>query len=330
MTATNVSVMARLTAPVAVAAVLAASLLPVDAAAQSVRDQFRAAAKADNIGRAFQTFNVFSGTPGISTAKYYSDVDLNSYKLPLSHSFAPLGWQGPLGNVSPYVELTLGYLDANQNGVVDTPFGSGVAKLNFNSFTGLAGAGLDIPLSDTLRLRPILLGGYTQLTGGAHYNGPGQGFFFDVTHGIITDVHINSAILGGAMELIYNRTIWTDVRLRARVRYNQLVTIVTDASDTSLDDTGNFGVATGGAELNGPTGMKLFGRDLRWLGFIHATWLLNTPKSVLGFNSFVELGGGVQFVDNETIPGIQGLILRASAIVGPGVDGWSVGLSLAF
>lgn len=298
--------------------------------AQTARDQFRAAAKADNVGRAFQTFNVFGGTPGISTAQYYSEVDLNSYKLPLARSFQPFGWDGPLRNVSPYAELTLGYLNATQKGLVQTPSGAGEARLSFNSFTGLAGAGLDIPLTDSLRLRPILLAGYTQLTGGAQYNGPGQAFFFNAVQGIISDVHINSALLGGALELVYSRTVWTDVRLKARARYNQLVAIVTDASDVSLDDSGNFGVATGGIELNGPTDMTLFGHDLRWLGFVNGTSLINTPKSVLGFNSFVEIGGGLQFVDTKTVPGIEGVIVRASAIVGPGVNGWSVGLSLVF
>jgi hypothetical protein len=46
--------------------------------------------QSEGLGRAFQTFSIFGGTPGIAAARYYSNFDLNSFQLPISHSFAPI------------------------------------------------------------------------------------------------------------------------------------------------------------------------------------------------------------------------------------------------
>ena len=46
--------------------------------------------RSEGLGRAFQTFSIFGGTPGIAAARYYSNFDLNSFQLPISHSFDPI------------------------------------------------------------------------------------------------------------------------------------------------------------------------------------------------------------------------------------------------
>ena len=46
--------------------------------------------RSEGLGRAFQTFSIFGGTPGVAAAKFYSDFDLNNFQLPVSHTFEPL------------------------------------------------------------------------------------------------------------------------------------------------------------------------------------------------------------------------------------------------
>src|ERR1044072_2306260 len=65
--------------------------------------------QSENLGRAFQTFSVFGGTPGIAAAQYYSNFDVNSFQLPMAHSFDPIKG-GFLSGVAPYAEITLGYV----------------------------------------------------------------------------------------------------------------------------------------------------------------------------------------------------------------------------
>src|SRR5687767_11084134 len=69
--------------------------------------------QSEGLGRAFQTFSIFGGTPGIAAARYYSNFDLNSFQLPISHSFDPIEG-GFLSGVGPYAEITLGYLTGSQ------------------------------------------------------------------------------------------------------------------------------------------------------------------------------------------------------------------------
>src|SRR5215475_4772582 len=81
--------------------------------AQSVTLGPQGVEQSEGLGRAFQTFSILGGTPGIAAAQYYSNFELNSLQLPISHSFAPING-GLLSGVAPYAELTLGYLTGNQ------------------------------------------------------------------------------------------------------------------------------------------------------------------------------------------------------------------------
>src|SRR6185436_14848621 len=65
--------------------------------------------QSEGLGRAFQTFSILGGTPGVAAARYNSNFELNSFQLPISHSFAPIN-SGLLSGMAPYVEITLGYL----------------------------------------------------------------------------------------------------------------------------------------------------------------------------------------------------------------------------
>src|SRR5215468_2261862 len=73
-----------------VVAGLAALLLAPHAVGQSVRLGESGITEVDNLGRAFQTFSVFGGTPGVAAAQYYSDFRVNNYQLPIAHTFEPI------------------------------------------------------------------------------------------------------------------------------------------------------------------------------------------------------------------------------------------------
>src|SRR3954447_17527076 len=313
------------------AALLASAvlLLASPALAQRVMLGPEGVAQSENLGRGFETFSVFGGTPGIAAAEYYSQFRLNTFQLPITHTFEPIG--GEFANVAPYVELTLGYLTADQTfPLVSSPTTPTSVKLSFDSWSALAGGGLEWRLGDGFRLRPIVLAGYAHVGGDATFTGPNSTFFRTAVHGILSDAALNTALLGGALELVYDTTFPGDLTLTARARYNEVAAIVTSATDPSLKQNGSFGVATASVTLDGPTDWRIATHGVRWLGYVNGTWLPSTNRDLLGFNSFAEIGGGLQLIAPDVIRGVQGGTVRASAIVGPGVTGWLVGAALNF
>lgn len=322
------------TGAAALAAAMGCILLsfPFAASADSLRDEIRQQARDDDVGNMYQSLSIFNGTPGISAANYYSDgLDLNTYKLPLASSLDPFE-SGLLRGTALYGELTLGYLYGHERFLSEFEDEDGTTVINadYRAFTGLAGLGLDVPLHDSLVLRPILLAGYSYVKNDADFSGAYAELMKEATRGILFDFDIHSVLLGGAAELGYDRRFADGLRLTGNLRYNHLVDIGFAASDSALEETGDFGVLTGGAELSGPTPVTFFGRELRWIGFTNGTGFVGQQSTALGFEYFFEIGGGVQLVDREVVQGLEGVSLRTSAIVGGNVTGWTIGLSLEF
>jgi hypothetical protein len=286
--------------------------------------------KSENLGRAFETFSIFGGTPGIAAAKYYSDFNINNFQLPIAHSFDPIEG-GYLNGIAPYAELTLGYLTGDQTFPLTPDAGSpSSVKFSFNAWSALAGGGLNVPLGGGFTLRPIVLAGYAHVGGDANFSGANSALFRSLVSGVLSDASLNSALIGGALELIYETEFRGDLTLRTQARYNELAALVTSASSPLLKQDGSFGVANASVTLSGPTDWHIASNAVRWLGYAKGTWLPSTDSGVLGFNAFAEIGGGLQIVAPQVIRGVNGGTVRASAIVGPGVTGWLVSAALDF
>ncbi len=303
--------------------------------AQTLRDALRDVARAGDLGGALHSFSIFGGVPGISAATYDSDgLHLDSYKVPISHSFAPIG-SGWLEGLSPYAEFTGGYLHARENvTVADGSFGSTDARMTFDTVTALAGAGLDIPILSALGgrtiLRPIVLAGYTRVESNTRFSGANAAGLAAATRGLLTDVSLDSLLLGGAIALVHEREIGGDLSFKAGLRINQIADIGLNASDPALDTTNSFSVATAAIELKGPMGIEIGGLSLRWIAFASGTWMFGQNNDALGFSSFAELGAGIELADPNLIPGVEAISLRGSGLFGDNVTGWSVGLAVSF
>lgn len=314
----------------ATSVVLAAMLLSLPVRAQTVRLGVQGIAQSEGLGRAFETFPVFGGVPGIAAARYHSDFDLNTYQLPIAHTFAPIE-SGPLAGITPYGEITLGYLTADRRFPLES---SGTTpnsvKLSFNSWSALAGGGIELPIAAGLKLRTIALAGYARVGGDAAFSGPNSAFFQSAVRGVLDAAAVNTVLLGGALELVHETRFHGDVTMTARARYNQLVAVVTSATDPALKQNGSFGVANGGLTLSGPTDWRIAANPVRWIGYANGTWLPDVDRGTLGFNAFAELGGGLQLLAPDVVRGVKGGTVRAAAIVGPGVTGWLVSAALNF
>ena len=267
---------------VAVLAASAVLALASSANAQTVTLGPEGVTQTNGLGRAFQTFSILGGTPGIAAAQYYSDFELSSFQLPISHSFDPIEG-GFLSGVAPYAEITFGYLTSNRTFPLTGDGNSPTSvKLTFDSWSGLAGGGVDVPLGNGFKVRPIALAGYSHVGGDARFYGPNSVLARSQVSGILSDASLYSALLGGALELIYETSLPGDVNLRAQARYNELVAMVTAASSNALQDNGSFSIANGSVTFTGPTGWHIAANDVRWLGYAKGTWLPETNPQRIG------------------------------------------------
>ncbi|MFO1038857.1 MAG: hypothetical protein U1E45_18610 [Geminicoccaceae bacterium] len=300
-----------------------------------LRSALESAARSGDQGGVFQALSVFGATPGISTALYDADSDtpgarqkLRTAKLPLSHDFSPLAF-----GVRPYAELTLGYAHVDDRRDFDTGVGTTRIDANFNDYSALAGLGATIPvLPDLLpevRLRPILLAGYSRLEGDANVEGPFAAEIDEAARGLITDMHIDTLLLGGAIEAAATFRPTATIEIGAEVRYDHFYADNVAASDGALESSNDFGVLTSRLQVDGPLPLTLFGQGTRWIGFTGYTWLPDS-KDALDFDQFFEVGAGLAVMNADVVRGVSGLSLRGSLILGQDVSGWSLGLSLEF
>ncbi len=287
-------------------------------------------AESEGLGRAFETFSVFGGVPGIAAARYDSDFRLNSFQLPVAHTFEPIGG-GSFAGISPYAEMTFGYLTADQRFPLEGgQLSPNSVKLSFDSLSALAGGGIEVPLANGWRLQALALAGYAHVSGNAAFSGPNSAFFQSAVRGILDKATVGTALFGGAVALVFETRFAGDVTLAAKARYNQLAAVMTSATNPALRQNGSFGVANGSLTLSGPTEWRIAARPLRWIGYTNGTWLPDTGRGTLGFNAFAEIGGGLQLLAPDIVSGVKGGTLRAAAIVGPGVTGWLVSAALNF
>lgn len=314
-------------------------LCPQDGAAQDVneiRDALRDAAEDLDLSQTIQGLTGFAAFPGVSAANFTvdtdlenaSDADVTKVVLPLSRDFAEIG----VGDATLYGEFTLGYVRIDQDDdslQAGTPLESSVDS-RIESFSGIAGLGLTIPIGWGTSIRPIALAGYSRTEQDSDFSGPGAALLDDVSEGILFNFDVNQALVGGAVALVNETSLPRDLGFNGEIRYNHLVSEGFDASDRVYETRTNFGVMTSLAELDGPTGFSVFGFDVRWLGSLAWSYFPGTSSDALGFDYFVETGGGLAFLDPTIVRGIEGVQLRGSAVLGNGVSGWSASLALQF
>lgn len=304
--------------------------------ADQIRDIFRTAARNAQVGEAAQALTGFSALPGVSAARFVIDDDTDGASdskatkllLPLTHEVEDVGPPG----LSLHTELTLGYLRLDQD--IDGVGSGTILETSLDSssqvFSAVGGLGVGYVLGRHTTLRPMALIGYSRIEQDTDFSGPGAALLDEATDGILFNDTMDLALLGGAVEIADRRSLPHDLRFTGNLRYNHLYARALRASDPVLETSSHFGVFTGLAQLDGPTGAQAFGRDLRWIGFVtHSSFPGNSDRA-LGFDYLFELGGGIEIVDREVVEGIEGLSLRVSVLGGNGVAGWSAGFKLQF
>lgn len=307
---------------------------PVEVRAQALvdvlRNSFRQAAEQTNLGQGFQALSIFGASPGVSAAAYnvtegQSRLEIDSYKISPSCTFDPV-W-----GINPYVEGTIAYLDATETVPFTlVPGATTEAVVDIKTYSFLGGVGAEFELGENTVIRPMVLAGYSHVSDEATATGPLAATLLQAGRGIAFDITIDSALFGAAVEVQHTEALANDINFDGTIRYNQIFDTVFSASDPSLEGSGTFGVFTASAEIDGPTSLTFFNRELRWIAFVSSTYLPGDAGDALGFPFFFEAGAGVEIVDRDVVSWLEGVSFRGSAIIGPDVTGWTAGGALEF
>ena len=318
-----------------IAAAVAAHAAQVEAqtSRDDLRDLVRSLVQQSGLGEQVQGISTFAALPGISAARFDPDPQgtiqsqIDRLILPLAHQFA-----GPrlLGG-APYLEATFGYSQFSES--FDTALADDAptrVDRDLRLLSALAGAGWGFALAERTILRPTALLGYSFVSDDTNLKGPDSEELEEVLDGILLNIHAHELLYGAALGLEHAQPLPAGLGLTASARYSHLWGHTLDASDEALDGAGNFGVFTAATTLDGPLGLTLGGRDLRWLTFVTHSRFPGNSGDAIGFDYFYELGGGLKLVDRDVVAGLDGFSLRASYITGDDVTGFSLGAKLEF
>lgn len=207
--------------------------------------------------------------------------------------------------------------------------------LRWNNVAGTIGVGYDIQVAQNLYIRPIF-------NASLGYMAPDAtlfGWFVERRTGVDTSVlsnrHASAYGLGGSLVLAYYdhrpaRDI--DVELR-----------YTNITLQSFGDTipAARGQATAQtlylwARYRWPTGWEAFGRPIRWVTELNASWYLGDQRDALGFGWAIKAGGGIEFDIGRYEIGALGLTVSRVRLVGRymygenNITGTSVSLGVSF
>lgn len=306
------------------------------------------------LGEEFQLFSILGTASGLSGASINldgddgdSDLEIRSFKLPVRREWkegrfclvtpddrsqsdyelqalAKVQSENALC-ASPYTELTLSYLRADQRVEVSEDLGLDV---DVTTLSALAGFGLAFQITERTSLRPIFLAGYSHIDNGNAFNGGLADVVNDTLDGGFVNGDIDSFLFGAAAELRHERTLQNAVELRADLRYSHLVSSVFNATDDGFEGTNDFVVIRGKVEASIPTGFELFSREVRALGFAGTNLLLESLSEKFSEDDFIhEIGGGLE-LENPAL--VEGIRLRGSVLFGDGITGWRAGLAIKF
>jgi len=248
------------------------------------------------------------------------DTRLDTFRIPWHTTLA-------LGKSAEVLRLdaALGAMRARDVLRLDTPSGLAAVRQTWRLIGCELRAGLEYTLGAGFLLRPTVSGGLSWLENEADYNAAAELELAPFLEGVVVnwDGFARSCSAGLALERPRARAAldW-GVETRAvasRVRVFESSSRTQEGADTSQ-------LALLRAELGAPLGGPASTFTAWDLGLAGIQLAGMEDESVLGFDSFLELGGGLEFRLSERYPRLR---LGLAWLVGDGVRGYSLGLGFA-
>ncbi len=260
--------------------------------------------------------------PGVSSSDQVNSTKFGGYGDvgdPRPLSAYPIGWQ-------PHLQGDMGYLSLTDH------FHSSFLSGDSTRFTDRSiefGGGLRLWVNDSLSFAPTLMGVYGQAVNE----------FFAPGAAVTSTSQLQQLGL-----LDWRVDVWA-VRPALNAQYLALIdrTIVTLSSDLTYFHTENFGAGHAPIRINGnsgfvtdkvdidiPLGVELWDHELRSGGYLARTELLGDLEHGLDVQHLYELHARVVLDFLNRLWKFQWIGVGASYVWGPGIQGWTAGLDIAF
>ncbi|MCK4782548.1 MAG: hypothetical protein KAV87_02275 [Desulfobacteraceae bacterium] len=274
--------------------------------------------------------------PGISSAtfqvargKQRGDGEFLRVVLPFSHSFESLEF----GGLTPYSEVTFSYTNQKQNEwwLVGTPYKM-LVRHELETYSILGGFGFDFKLLEGFIIRPFVHLGWSRIRDNSYPTTvAGEDFRAAVGEGLFV-WEVDQLLYGPALEAEYTTIVGNDIKIVTSLRATKLRLETIETNTPGLEESGKIQTVSGNLELDGPTSMTIYDRNVRWQYFIGAVQFDDSTSNVLGFSWLREMGVGLSLVDSQQdLPYIEALAIRGSVITGDNnVSGWTIGLDATF
>jgi hypothetical protein len=247
------------------------------------------------------------------------DTRVDTFRIPWSTTLA-------LGGCVEEVRLgaALGAMRARDVFRVDTPSGLAAVRQTWLLVGFDLRVGIEQPVGAGFLLRPELAGGLSWLENEADYNAAAETELAPLIEGELVnwDGFARSLSVGLALERPRART-QLDWGVEARTVASRVRVFEASSSFQEGADTSRLALlrAELGAPLGGPVA-TLSAWDLGLAGI----QLGGMDEDTLGFDSFLELGGGLELRLSERFPPLR---FGLAWLAGEGVRGFSFGLGLA-
>lgn len=267
----------------------------------------------------------------LSGARYEIDnatnTELTVFSLPFQ-TVVPL--EDNQHRIGIHLEGALGYARANDT-IADIfqgafPAAATSVDADWTTFSGLIGCGLEFEVVDGLRLTPIVNLGLAHIDSDADFGGPGSALTAALTNGIAYnwDAWVVSYGVAGRADYTTALTDKLDLELIARYDIRWSETLETD--DSAQDFATTSQMLTLRADLTGPTGLKVYNRDIDWRATVGYRNFIE--GDLYGVQHIVQVGGALEISDD--LPLGSTLSLAGAVFVGDDLTGWSLALSIGF
>ena len=273
--------------------------------------------------------------PGVTSATFQAsrgvalgDGDFTRIALPLSYSFERLTFSG----MTPYTELTLSYTDQEQNELwMSATSLEMMVRHKVQTASIMSGIGAGFELREGLVIRPIILLGWSRIKDDSQPTTDVGRTFQDAVGRNLSDWTVEQYLFGPAIEVEHKTNIGNDIHVLSGIRATRLHIRTLSTSTPGLEASNQFTSISGNMEIDGPTAISLFERDMRWQTFLAASAFDKDTSRALSFDWLGEAGAGIIFMIRERHTStVEGIGLKGSAIIGDGIDGWALGLYATF
>ncbi|EEE39005.1 putative exported protein [Rhodobacteraceae bacterium KLH11] len=135
---------------------------------------------------------------------------------------------------------------------------------------------------------------------------------------------------GGSMTVSYERSLSNDREFEARLRYTHIeYWPIGDSEDLLVESTAANAVLW--SRYRFPTGKRMFGRPVRWVGDLSVSYLIGDQALVLNTDWLARVGGGIEVDLSDTwVPWVTTTRLMVRYYGSDTVNGFTAGIGISF